>query len=343
MPLTIKMADLNPILTMCFILLAVQASTTQGILCPSACRCDQDFRNIDCSNARLTRVPDFSAFRKTNIATLDLSRNNGLLLNEGGIFSDLEINILKLSNCEIQTIKEGVFQDASVDTLYLDGNPITFLPDEISFKGLESSLQYLILQNTQLEKFPTKQLDTLKLLVDLDISHNAISTIIKSDFKSIRAKRIYLNNNYLNSIHRDAFNKIPYVEHLDVSNNQIVDPSFLWHICKFREVNLSSNPLDCDCDFVKYRKFETGETFSGICNTPTAMQGLKIGSKEFIKTGSKVCSVGGVPAVQCYSNNVSHEIYKENLSFHLHTKANNSNVIKFSVVLLLLTVLLQLL
>ncbi|XP_063332029.1 toll-like receptor 2 [Pelmatolapia mariae] len=83
-----------------------------------------------------------------------------------------------------------------------------------------------------------------KLITELDLSLNALETIMKDDFLSYAALRaLFVNNNRIKTIHEDAFHPLIHLEKLDLSSNQLETLSSGWfqNLISLHYLNLLGN------------------------------------------------------------------------------------------------------
>ncbi|CAI5680880.1 unnamed protein product [Oreochromis niloticus] len=83
-----------------------------------------------------------------------------------------------------------------------------------------------------------------KLITELDLSFNALETIMKDDFLSYAALRaLFVNNNRMKTIHEDAFHPLIHLEKLDLSSNQLETLSSGWfqNLTSLHYLNLLGN------------------------------------------------------------------------------------------------------
>uniref|UniRef100_A0A669DCB4 Toll-like receptor 2 n=1 Tax=Oreochromis niloticus TaxID=8128 RepID=A0A669DCB4_ORENI len=98
---------------------------------------------------------------------------------------------------------------------------------------------------TVLSKFKENVLiSASKLITELDLSFNALETIMKDDFLSYAALRaLFVNNNRIKTIHEDAFHPLIDLEKLDLSSNQLETLSSGWfqNLISLHYLNLLGN------------------------------------------------------------------------------------------------------
>ncbi|XP_004641560.2 toll-like receptor 4 [Octodon degus] len=163
--------------------------------------CVQVVPNITyvCMELNLSKVPSGIP---SSAKHLDLSFNPLRVLARRSFSSFPELQVLDLSRCEIQDIKDDAFWGLDyLSTLILTGNPIQNLAPG-TFSGL-LSLQKLVaveINLSSLENFPIRHLRTLK---ELNIAHNLIHSLKLPEYFSNLSNLGYLDlsNNKIQEIH----------------------------------------------------------------------------------------------------------------------------------------------
>lgn len=94
----------------------------------------------------------------------------------------------------------------------------------------------------------------------ITLNNNALRKI-KYMFKmsnSSKLKHLSLNNNQINYISENAFNKTKLLESLDLSNNKIkiLHNVFKESLKHLKQLDLSNNPVDLAHDFVELEKLQ---------------------------------------------------------------------------------------
>ena len=106
-----------------------------------------------------------------------------------------------------------------------------------TWKGLEKSLKYLILDSNKLSEIPASRFTTLEHLEELRLSHNSISSISHlSDLTRMkRIRKVYADHNQIANFPKVQLEKIrdDAVESLE-------------------RFDLSSNPIICDCEVIEH-------------------------------------------------------------------------------------------
>lgn len=204
-----------------------------------------------------------------SLQVLDLS-NNGLTAVPIHALSNLEaLHTLLLSNNRIPHLVNGSFDgNFKLQQLHISGNPMHF--EEFMFAGLEDSLRRLYLKNMKLPSLPIPALKELQKLVFIDVSHNNFQHIGEHFFHGIRARRLVMRSMKVRHISPEAFVHLHRPIAMDLSDNRIHDVSFVVQAprCTFYELNLTMNPIECDCNVERIVNSGTVEHLLGKCTTP---------------------------------------------------------------------------
>lgn len=149
------------------------------------------------TNAKLAEVPP-DLFRLKSLRSIDLSSNKLKELPPSfGTFANLRT--LLLNGNSLTSLPEEICQLAKLEVLSLAGNLLTALPN--AFSNLRS-LRTINLSNNRLDRFPVRQLASLRQLDFLDLSKNTIAQI-PDGVQDIFASEINLNENRVAKISDD--------------------------------------------------------------------------------------------------------------------------------------------
>ncbi|XP_054610530.1 leucine-rich repeat transmembrane protein FLRT1 [Dunckerocampus dactyliophorus] len=163
-------------LTLCVGLLEFSAATIQGYIgekdtiCPSVCRCDEDF--IYCNDRGLSSIPSLPAS-----ASVLYFQNNQI--NNPGLPTSLE-------------------RQLTVRVVYLYDNDLDEFP-----MHLPPSVRELHLQDNNIRTIPRSALARMPLLEKLHLDDNSISTVSIEDqafADNPRLRLLFLSRNHLSSI-----------------------------------------------------------------------------------------------------------------------------------------------
>ncbi|XP_037388904.1 slit homolog 1a isoform X1 [Pygocentrus nattereri] len=150
-------------------------------VCPAKCRCESNV--VDCSNLRLTKVPEHIPASTTE---LRLNNNEITSLEATGAFKTLtQLKKINLSNNKITEIEDGVFEGASsVNELHLTANQLDSVRSGM-FKGLEG-LRMLMLRNNRISCIHNNSFTGLHNVRLLSLYDNQLTTITPGAFDTLQ-------------------------------------------------------------------------------------------------------------------------------------------------------------
>ncbi len=156
---------------------------------------------MDCEGKKLSSLPDLSSLTNVTIHRLNLTENY------------------------LDTIPEEAFKDLRIIEIELSRNPLNRKIHKDAFKGLEHYLEYLSLQETNLNQKPSTFLNGLIMLRTLDLSKTD-STILQhlenSTFGNLRMiETLHLSECGIQSIREDAFVNAESIMSLKLDKNQL--------------------------------------------------------------------------------------------------------------------------
>ena len=193
--------------------------------------------------------------------------------------------------------------NSEMQVLDLSGNDIPYLTkDAFRTVGL-LNLQRIFMKGTGIREIHKDAFKDLKILVEVDLSDNAVNSIHPDTFTgNDRLRVLYLNGNpitelcarqfpslphlrslelkdcQLKHIHHEAFVHIPMLESLNLKGNQLrqLSERVFLPIVKLKTLVLSGNPWRCDCELRGLRNWLLGSNLYSIpltCSESDALTG----------------------------------------------------------------------
>lgn len=281
--------------------------------CPKRCRCTSN--KLDCRNARIT-PNDLQTVQPQAFVELDEMEFNGAKFGDigEGLFPEhvvhVGVTLLNVNNSGVTRISGQTFQATpNVEFLYMSDNQIEYAGRD-TFGALKK-LKRLDLSNA-LKRRPVSSsvADLLSEmfessgngknhLVELDtinLSNNGIKELHPSTFCKIKGLlRLDLSGNELTSFEVDE-GCLPSLKSLSLGGNKFTTvPTSLWdRLGQVTALDISSNPLSCDCSLQpmvaiardeQYDFINQGKT---ICESPESMKG-----KNVFEIKGDLCKSGG--------------------------------------------------
>ncbi|GFT62226.1 toll-like receptor Tollo [Nephila pilipes] len=138
-----------------------------------------------------------------------------------------------------------------VTELYLDGNDIPSLSSH-TFIG-RKNMRVLYMNNSNVHMINNRTFNGLKLLQTLYLQHNLIVALHGYEFERlVNLRRLYLSYNRITTMGNTTFTHLRALEVLHLDHNFIVEFQ-VWTLnqnSKLVDIQLSSNPWACECQFV---------------------------------------------------------------------------------------------
>ncbi|RZC41850.1 LRR 8 domain containing protein [Asbolus verrucosus] len=205
------------------------------------------FRNLNGVHIIHILLSNFTTIKEgvfANLTIEELQISNKLVSKiEVGAFKDLpQLRNLNLQHNSLETLDGNVFDGLNIDTLDLSHNLISKLPQNI-FRNLPH-LKMLALANNQLKLVQTDVLDHLPVEY-LDLSSNLISTLDEGVFNNMpQLKSIVLSRNKLTTVPEGVFNNLDLtLVKLDSNKIAFIAPKAFDNMPKLANIYLSSNEL----------------------------------------------------------------------------------------------------
>ncbi|XP_058459946.1 protein artichoke isoform X2 [Malaya genurostris] len=182
-----------------------------------------------------------------NLTILKLDRNVISKLNEGSFVDLPSLKELYLNDNMITEIYHGAFhRTPSLKLVHLENNYLRRVHPESFLQASGSGVEIMHLQQNEIGRVEELRslLDALPMLRFLDLSYNKLDAI---PFGALRGhgtlEQLYLNNNNIRMIERDAFMAMPGLRELRLSNNSLSDllPMPFWNLPGLKGIDISYN------------------------------------------------------------------------------------------------------
>ena len=305
-------------LLFCLITMTKQFPDHLDGICPAMIPCVcQEEHSVSCAYKRLKTLPDFLVFDKV-WNELDISENfltrlgsNGFLgvkvINlrldrntirqlEGGSFNGLDmLESLDLSHNSLTSLPARIFDHLTkLSTLRIQYNDLTVL-DEWSMAGIPQ-LYELDLMGNSFRAVPTSALCKITHLKKLILRDNILHILSPYAFYGLSLDYLDLGSNRVPLvIDPDAFCGLdPHVVstdpgsitweglttlRLDHSGLTTLDPCITRRIWTLSELDISGNPLHCDCSIFLLKDYGVKTAYPGAqCASPQLYAGLPLQS-----------------------------------------------------------------
>ncbi|PAV86859.1 hypothetical protein WR25_13176 [Diploscapter pachys] len=268
--------------------------------CPRGCRCERV--SVTCRDVGFKNPDVFQQLHQLAFPHLDtiIMTGNSFGDMREGLFPEgdehTSVTLLNLTSNGITTIAKETFQQTpNVEFLYLNDNNILSTADVNPFGPLKK-LRNLYMKKALGRRSPKSKSELLSVLFSadhtneftdltlIDLSENDIGIIHPETFCKIKGlRRLELQDNKLTEFVVPK-NCLGSLEALILSGNQIKTiPVTLWQsLPSLTSLDISKNPLQCDCQLEPFIKIATTENFDFLnqektaCDSPPSLKGKPI-------------------------------------------------------------------
>lgn len=206
----------------------------------------------------LNHVPAESFLPLTNLAELFIGVNSFTTLEKNAFEKLKKLTTLSLNGAQLHNISSGAFTGLeSLRVLDLSSNRLSRIPTKEM--SILHRLEELSIGMNDFEIIPEKAFEGLSNLHQLEIiganklvrvQNNAF--IDNGNLRSIR----FVSNEELSQFESAAFHGLPYLKELILKNNAIESiRENLYEWDNLQVLDLSDNPLRCDCHLLWYKTF----------------------------------------------------------------------------------------
>lgn len=206
----------------------------------------------------LYHVPAESFLPLTNLAELFIGVNSFTTLEKNAFEKLKKLTTLSLNGAQMHNISHGAFNGLdSLRVLDLSSNRLSRIPTkELS---VMHRLEELSIGQNDFEIIPEKAFEGLSNLHKLEIiGANKLVRVQNNAFIENGNLRIirFSSNGELSQFESAAFHGLPYLKELILKNNAIESiRENLYEWDNLQTLDLSDNPLRCDCHLLWYKTF----------------------------------------------------------------------------------------
>ncbi|XP_048377331.1 chondroadherin-like protein isoform X2 [Stegostoma tigrinum] len=269
------------------------------------------------------------------LISLNLGFNSIELIYQETFDGLMSLQQLILNNNRIEEIRPGAFSQLGfLNFLNLDGNVLVYLPPLV-FQGLQQikylrlsnnmlnniadeafaglwTLKRLSLDDNELQYLPTEALSRLKNMARLDLGRNPMTHLGEDSVKMGSLKHLSLDNMSLQEVSHTAFIHSPGLVVIDLRYNQLQVMQPLEGLEALRMINLTGNPIQCNCLMTPFREWVSNRTklrAEVFCSAPGVFRDERLDS---LRTTD----------LKCVSQPSDHED-EEELNLQSEAKKNN--------------------
>ncbi|GCC37797.1 chondroadherin-like protein [Chiloscyllium punctatum] len=195
----------------------------------------------------------------------------------------MSLQQLIINNNRIEEIRPGAFgQLGFLNLLNLEGNRLVYLPPLV-FQGLQQikhlrlsnnmlnniadeafaglwTLKRLSLDDNELQYLPTEALSRLKSVARVDLGQNPMTYLGDESVRMASLKHLTLDNMSLQEVSHTAFIHSPGLVVIDLRYNQLQVMQPLEGLEALRTINLTGNPIQCNCLMSPFREWISNRT-----------------------------------------------------------------------------------
>ncbi|XP_068955562.1 chondroadherin-like protein [Petaurus breviceps papuanus] len=255
--------------------------------------------HLDLQNCQLKQVQKGTFHGLVYLAYLNLASNNISVLHQGALDGLILLKHLVLENNQLKEIQPGTFKQLPyLSLLSLAHNSLAHLPD-MAFRGLFSAwwlrlshnalnhlspeslaglprLRRLSLDHNELQALPWEAVSHLYGLAHLDLGHNPLTSLGKEEGLALPELRyLALDGASIQTMDVGAFSHCPLLYTVDLRDNQLKTLPSLQGMDRLHKLNLSGNPLRCDCAARPLRDWAVRNwvMMDGLCKEPRRLRG----------------------------------------------------------------------
>eukprot|EP00062_Callorhinchus_milii_P023186 gi/632981755/ref/XP_007907764.1/ PREDICTED: chondroadherin-like protein [Callorhinchus milii] len=207
--------------------------------------------------------------------------NNKIEEISPGSFTQLGfLNFLNLGENMLVYLPNMLFQGLlQIRYIRLSKNMVNNIADE-AFAGLWT-LKRLSLDSNELQYFPSEALSRMTEVTRLDLGGNPMTYLGEEAVRMRSLKHLSMENMSLQDMSLLAFQWCPKLTVLDLQYNQLRSLQPLVGVETLRKVNLTGNPIQCNCFMRPFREWISNYTnlkAEVFCRNPGLFRGERLDS-----------------------------------------------------------------
>lgn len=194
----------------------------------------------------IQRIRDRAFIGLNSIRILNIS-GNSIRQIAVDTFDSASLQVLDLSLNNLESLRPNTFANLQgLDILNISGNSLSEL-DAAIFNGLSSLTSLKVAQN-DLKTLQEGTFATMPLLERLDLTGNSLQTFSGNVFgdTQLPLRLLFLRNNNLAEIEREAFSRMPNLEFLTVAHNELksFDATLFTNLSNLRKFHMHHNLVE---------------------------------------------------------------------------------------------------
>ncbi|XP_021166499.2 chondroadherin-like protein isoform X1 [Fundulus heteroclitus] len=227
------------------------------------------------------------------VVSLNLAYNKIDILYQESFDGLSSLKELHLDHNHIEEIQPGAFMQLGLlNVLALTHNRLVYIPN-MAFQGLQNmkwlrlsynslnnlapeafaglfALSRLSLDHNELQFFPTQTMTRLPEVKRLELSYNRMTYLGEGSVSMRKLTHLHLDHMSLQDLSDQAFSQARLLSHVDLGHNQLRYLEPLTGPTKLAILNLTGNPIYCDCHMRPLKRWATvgGAKLLGACAGP---------------------------------------------------------------------------
>ncbi|KAK3094784.1 hypothetical protein FSP39_006204 [Pinctada imbricata] len=200
--------------------------------------------------------------------------------NQFGDYGVLEATFSSLSLLKVLSLNDDALTEfpailkhlPSLTSLSLNGNHFYYISDNAVNILSGTTIQHLSLEDCNLDRIPGSIAGVnLNSLIELDLAHNNIISIERSDLDGLRnLQNVSFAYNPLRYVSTQSLKNLSSLTFLDLGHTDLVTvPIALKNIQNLQTVTFMGDHIECNCNLIEFQKLQRSKAFDveGMCET----------------------------------------------------------------------------